>query len=358
MIKNQKDVILDLLRKYEEVIFGNDPYGFVKMGRFLGVVSVHKGKIVLPLEYHGTIDSNESIHKLVNKNNKTGLFSTQTGNWIIPPKFSNIRQFLEQKEFLFVQNSKTGLKKGVYSLSAKKLVIPVLYDTILSFSPIHIFAAKIGGCGIFDTKNSQWVFKHTGDTGNKVPRIQKLNREEKKSSFWSIEINGKLGIFSSSKNRLIVPVKCISMNNLSNHCHQSPFWSISYGKGKLGIFSDTTGTFIVPAKYGDAWPISDSVAVIVDFDSQAEGLYSMAKGKVLLPIIYNNGCSIKIRESLYLVQRKEDSLYGVFSEETEAFVVPTRYVEPIKHITDELFQVCVDGKRLIFNAEDQTETLI
>jgi hypothetical protein len=247
----------------------------------------------------------------------------------------------------------------VYSLAIKKLIIPVLYDTVLFLSPSHVFVAKIGECGIFDAKNSQWVFTFTDDTGDEAPKIWNLKRKysEEESSIWSIEINGKLGIFSLNKNQLIVPIECDSIEN-GHECESSPFWSVYLGERKSGIFSDITGTFVVPAEYEATWPISDTVAVIVDFNSWTEGLYSMTKGKVLLPIKYNHNFSKKISDTLYLVQEEESHLYGVFSEKTESFAVPVRYEEPIKHIIGELFEVCVDGNRLIFNVEDQTETFI
>lgn len=136
-------------------IFGANIYSRICISLFMGIFPIIKitKYVRLKNELNKNIDfiENEGTIVRVVKQNLMGLYDKETYSILLESLYSRITNF-DENHFLLEQNG----KKGLFSITYKKIIVPVQYDVISPFNKYITTAAANGVIERYDVMGNKY----------------------------------------------------------------------------------------------------------------------------------------------------------------------------------------------------------
>lgn len=136
-------------------IFGANIYSRICISLFMGIFPIIKitKYVRLKNELNKNIDfiENEGTIVRVVKQNLMGLYDKETYSILLESLYSRITNF-DENHFLLEQNG----KKGLFSITYKKIIVPVQYDAISPFNKYITTAAANGVIERYDVMGNKY----------------------------------------------------------------------------------------------------------------------------------------------------------------------------------------------------------
>jgi hypothetical protein len=271
---------------YEELNIpkGGRKYYIVKLNNRMGIIDRNE-KIIAPIEYINIASSayNDGSYLAQNKDGFYGCIGLD-GKITMPFKYSNIEKVgYGNTNIIARTNDKCGIVRVNDGMPYE--ITTCDYDNINSNDKLFI-VEKNGKYGMLDKYGNvitEIVYDYIESvfSSNSSYSSSKLFIAKKADKYYFINSNGEQ--INTTSYKLIKPLATIDRYN--SFTNSKDYITVQGEGGKFGVV-DVFGKQVVAQEYDDILSIMGSVVVVKLKNKQ--GLYNILKGKLVIPIEYDN----------------------------------------------------------------------
>ncbi len=234
LLKNGEPILPMVFTRANQ--YSNDSHFFVLgIGNNYGLFDLHNEKWSIPVQYEQLTFLNKGLY-VASHAGGVGIVDNHN-NTVVEFEWSSIQRLQDLENYVMVStpSSQGGSKKGVYSITARKLVVPCKYIQITKMNSVDYFHVKEGKKHNIISIHNEPRFKHWYDELHIPSMARKL---------YIVKKDGKMGVVNESE-KVVVPIEYME---ISSQPYRDGSHLARNSKGKYGCMT-LDGKETLPFEY-------------------------------------------------------------------------------------------------------------
>lgn len=354
ILKNGEILLPNIFSRYDSYS-SNSKYILYINGNY-GLYDVVEEKWVIPMIYSSlrSIGDGTKTRYRARKNGKSGIVDVEN-NVIVDFKWEEITTLSGIENYIIVTTGKRpNKKKGVYSITNKKLSIPCEYDQLSKMNGLNLFKVqKSNQADIVDIDNKS-IFKN---------KYEKLTMPFSSRNLFVVKKGQRYGVIDEQEN-VVVDFKYLS---ISDSPYQDGSFLAQNEEGKFGCIT-INGVVTLPFVYDEFTSSSRYDKNVIALKNGKCGIVQVNEG-VPYEVATCDYEDITVQKKVFVV--KKDGKYGLLNQYGREITKPvydkinTReygsyYDKSYVFIAEkdgEMYMLDNTGNRLLSEAKDVIEVI-
>lgn len=297
ILKDGQILLPNIFRRYDSYS-SNNKYILYINGNY-GVYDVFEEEWVVPMVYSSLrlIDDGTKTKYRAVKDGVSGIIDVEN-NVIVDFKWDNIENLSGISNYIIVTTGvRPNKKKGIYSITNKKLSIPCEYDELRKMNGLNLFKVKKANLSDIVDIDNKSIFKN---------KYAELTMPFESRNLFVVKKGERYGVIDEQEN-VIVPFKYLS---ISNSPYQDGSFLSQNEEGKYGCIT-INGVVTLPFVYDNFSSTSRYDNNVVALKNGKCGIVQVNEG-VPYEVATCEYDDITVQKKVFVV--KKDGKYGLLNQ--------------------------------------------